>query len=74
MSITGRTDMKMCKYQQLERRRQRIQRSQARRRVRQELHLLTAVVAALQDAGLMERDGIERAKQEWHSHTKSPRA
>jgi len=73
-SITGRTDMKVCKDQQLERRRQRIQRSKELRRVRQKLHLLNAVVAALQDAGLMERAVIERARQECHRHTKSPRA
>lgn len=40
--------MKICRHQQFERRCQRIQRSQAHRRVRREFELLRAVVAALQ--------------------------
>jgi len=38
-----------------------------------ELHLLRAAVATLQEAGLMDHDVLEQAKQGWHRRTKSPR-
>ena len=47
--------MLSCEKHKANRPRQRIRRLQERRRLQQELHLLRAVVATLQDIGLLDR-------------------
>jgi len=52
--------MLSCEKHKRDRLRQRIRRQQERRRIQQELHLLRAVVATLQDIGLMDRSSPAR--------------